>query len=97
VWDGHRILSAAYVERATSFRVLTTSNVEYGYLWWRRAAGRSGVPVQTYYAIGNGGQQIIVAPSLDLVAVFTGSNYDSSATATYPQELFDRYVLPVVG
>lgn len=94
VWEGQRILSAAYVERSTSFRVRTISNEEYGYLWWRRTAYRGTTPVQTYYAVGNGGQQIIVAPSLDMVAVFTGSNYNTSGT--YPQMLFDRFVLPAV-
>ena len=93
LWDGERLVSEAYVQRATSFRVRTTSNEEYGYLWWRRTAYRGAEPVQTFYAIGNGGQHIIVAPSLDLVAVFTGTNFDSPATSTFPQGLFDRYVL----
>jgi hypothetical protein len=55
---------------------------------------RGTTPVPTYYAVGNGGQQIIVAPGLDLVAVFTGSNYDTAAV--FPQLLFDQYVLAAV-
>jgi CubicO group peptidase (beta-lactamase class C family) len=94
LWNGQRVVSEAWVERSTSFRVRTISNEEYGYLWWRRTTQRSAAPVQTFYAIGNGGQQIIVAPSLDLVAVFTGSNYDTSAV--FPQQIFDRYVLAAV-
>jgi CubicO group peptidase (beta-lactamase class C family) len=94
LWNGQRVVSEAWVDRSTSFRVRTISNEEYGYLWWRRATQRNGVPVQTFYAIGNGGQHIIVAPGLDLVAVFTGSNYD--ATALLPQQVFDRYVLTAV-
>ena len=94
LWDSRRIVSAAYVERSTSFRVRTISNEEYGYLWWRRLTNRGTELVQTYYAVGNGGQQIIVAPSLDIVAVFTGSSYNTPATA--PQMLFDRYVLAAV-
>jgi CubicO group peptidase (beta-lactamase class C family) len=96
LWNGRRILSEAYVERSTSFRVRTISNEEYGYLWWERTTSRGGTPVRTYYALGNGGQQIIVAPEVDTVAVFTGSNFDTSATATYPQALFDRYVLGAI-
>jgi CubicO group peptidase (beta-lactamase class C family) len=94
LWNGRRVVSEAWVERSTSFRVRTTSNQEYGYLWWRRATERAGAPVQTFYAVGNGGQHIIVAPELDLVAVFTGSNYDASALV--PQQIFDRYVLTAV-
>ena len=95
-WGGTRIVSEAWVARSTSFVVRTITGEEYGYLWWRRTAQRSGTAVETFYAIGNGGQQIIVAPSLDLVAVFTGSNYDSSAGAQFPQKLFDTYVLAAV-
>ena len=95
-WAGRRIVSEAWVARSTSFVVRTITGEEYGYLWWRRTAQRSGTAVETFYAIGNGGQQIIVAPSLDLVAVFTGSNYDSSAGAQFPQKLFDTYVLAAV-
>jgi CubicO group peptidase (beta-lactamase class C family) len=94
LWNGQRVVSEAWVERSTSFRVRTLSNEEYGYLWWRRATQRNGAPIPTYYAVGNGGQQIIVAPSLDLVAVFTGSNYDTSAV--FPQQIFDIYVLAAV-
>ena len=95
-WAGKRIVSEAWVARSTSFLVRTISGEEYGYLWWRRSATRNGEAIETFYAIGNGGQQIIVAPSLDIVAVFTGSNYNSSAGATYPQRLFDTYVLSAV-
>ena len=33
--------------------------------------------VPTYYASGNGGQFIFVLPDIDMVVVFTGSNYNS--------------------
>ena len=95
-WRGQPVVPAAWVERSTSFRVRTTSGEEYGYLWWRRSARRAGATVETFYALGNGGQQIIVAPSLDIVAVFTGSNYNTPAGAQYPQALFDSYVLAAV-
>lgn len=94
LWNGQRVVSEAWVERSTAFHVRTVSNEEYGYLWWRRTTQRAGTPVPTFYAIGNGGQQIIVAPSLELVAVFTGSNYDTSAV--FPNQIFDRYVLTAV-
>jgi CubicO group peptidase (beta-lactamase class C family) len=94
LWNGQRVVSEAWVERSTSFRVRTVSNEEYGYLWWRRLTQRAGAPVPTFYAIGNGGQHIIVAPSLELVAVFTGSHYDGSGLL--PQQIFDRYVLTAV-
>lgn len=95
-WNGQRVISADFVSRSTSFQKRTSGGGEYGYLWWRRTANRGTMSIQTYYAIGNGGQQIIVAPEVDIVAVFTGSNYNRSATASYPQGLFDQYVLGAV-
>jgi CubicO group peptidase (beta-lactamase class C family) len=94
VWEGRRIVSEAWVERSTSYRVLSASQYEYGYLWWRRVAYHRDLPVQIYFAVGNGGQEIVVAPALGLVAVFTGSNYDTAGL--YPRMLFDDYVLDAV-
>jgi CubicO group peptidase (beta-lactamase class C family) len=96
LWNGRAVVSAAYVQASTSFQVRAGGGEEYGYLWWRRVAYPGGTPTGTYYAVGNGGQQIIVVPERQLVAVFTGSNYDSSATSLYPQSLLDRYVLTAI-
>lgn len=95
VWNGQRLLSEAYLDRSTSFRVRTNDNLEYGYLWWRRTVYREVTPIPTFYAWGNGGQFIIVAPALEMVAVFTASNYNNSA-GTNPLAIFDRYLLPSV-
>jgi hypothetical protein len=50
--------------------------------------------VDFYYADGNGGQHIIVAPDLDLVVVFTGSHYNAN-----PQlglTMFDKFVVDAI-
>jgi hypothetical protein len=43
--------------------------------------------------MGNGGQMIFVFPRLDLVAVFTQGNYDSSL-GTQPFEMLTDYIIP---
>lgn len=95
VWKGQRLLSEAYLDRSTSFRVRTSNGLEYGYLWWRRTVYRDVTPISTYFASGNGGQYIVVAPALEMVAVFTGSGYNTAA-GNNGLAIFDQYLVPAV-
>jgi CubicO group peptidase (beta-lactamase class C family) len=77
VWEGRRILPEGWVKSSTS--TLTPTNekgIGYGYQWWTlppTGAATHGA----FLAWGYGGQLLIVAPELDLIAVFTGWNiYD---------------------
>lgn len=71
VWEGRRVLPAAWVRESTSPHVVTGDAVpfgpEYGYLWW---IGR-GQRRDFYFANGFAGQILLVAPDLDLVVVAT--------------------------
>lgn len=69
VWDGHRILSEAWIEEATT---PSGPNPNYGYMWWLNQPGDrkwEGVPESVYYAAGFGGNFIVVAPEQGLVMV----------------------------
>ena len=54
----------------------------YGYQWWRFIDDDSIVSNlainDIYYALGYGGQLIIVVPHLNMVVVSTGSNHSNS-------------------
>jgi CubicO group peptidase (beta-lactamase class C family) len=79
VWDGRRIVPAAWVREST--RAITPvheMNPErrrsgpygYGYLWWVfDAADRPAEFEDAYVGLGAVGQQILVMPALDLVVV----------------------------
>ena len=88
-WADEVVISDTWVDKSTSVKVMTTNASEYGYLWWRRKFNG----YQAFYAAGNGGQFIFVVPELDLVAVFTGSNYNLDE-ASHPHEIMERYVIP---
>jgi hypothetical protein len=70
VWDGTRILSAAWVEEATEARVSPTNDptVSYGLGWWVLGGDYEGI----YEARGRSGQAITVWPEQDLVVAWTG-------------------------
>jgi CubicO group peptidase (beta-lactamase class C family) len=76
IWDGKRILSADWTRQSTRWLVDAAAGGGYGYKWWvlsRKGAGTH----DAYAALGYGGQRLIVVPTLDLIAVFTGWNiYD---------------------
>jgi CubicO group peptidase (beta-lactamase class C family) len=91
-WNGGRILSAAWTDE--SRRAPTALGRDgYGFLWWKRAFRHRTTPVDAFFTSGNGGNFIIVIPSLDLVVVLTGSNYNQ---ATPEQPLMEIQVLPAV-
>ena len=74
IWDGARLLPAGWAAASTKAAVVANpkTGFEYGYQWWivPMKAGRPAV----FAADGYGGQYLLVVPSLDLMAVFTGWN-----------------------
>ncbi|RKG72110.1 class A beta-lactamase-related serine hydrolase [Corallococcus exercitus] len=93
VWQGERLTSEAWV--AESGKALgPLGDAGYGLLWWTARFVINGTPVEVFFARGNGGQYVFVAPSLDLTAAFTGSHYNDEAGSALPLVLFGQYVLP---
>ena len=94
VWDGKRILPEGFVEAATQPSVspgFGGDDWRYGFQWWlvpyKNKAGESGY---AWTGIGYGGQQLLVVPEYELIAVFTGWNiYDIPS-------LDENYTLPIV-
>jgi hypothetical protein len=77
LWQNRRIVSEKWLAESTSFHVHTEYGMAYGYLWWRGHQTINNQQIEAYWAQGNGGQVIFICPFLDLVAVFTGGNYNS--------------------
>jgi CubicO group peptidase (beta-lactamase class C family) len=85
-WDGRRIISAEWVERATQAHVDVTINEHFGYGYhWFTVTSMDG-----YAALGQGGQIILVVPKYDLVIVTTAHTEASIF------ELIEQYVLPAI-
>jgi CubicO group peptidase (beta-lactamase class C family) len=85
MWNGRQVISREWVERSTA-KWSTVGDQEYGYFWWHQyinAAMPDGPRrVDMVLATGNGGQKIYLVPSLDLVVVMTGGNYNANSPAT---------------
>ena len=89
-WRGQRVFDSTWVETSTVPRIAITPETtgygaeefsEYygrgkdGYAWHLGAIKVGEREFRTYAATGNGGQVLVVAPELELVAVLTGGNY----------------------
>lgn len=68
-WDGKRLISAEYIDKAIS---PSEPNPNYGYMWWLNKPGNrqwEKLPENIFYAAGFGGNFIIIDRERDLVIV----------------------------
>jgi len=76
-WGDQQIVPAAWLREATAMHVRFDDSAGYGYQFWvRELAGCA-----SYYAIGRGGQFIVVVPEKDLVVVRTAKYLIQSRNA----------------
>ncbi|PWF48462.1 serine hydrolase domain-containing protein [Massilia glaciei] len=94
-WNGVQLVSESWIAQSTGDQTLWANGDGYGYLWWRQPYPYKERMLDVHFANGNGGQLIFVVPELDLVAVFTGENYNSSQAAQ-GRELLRQFIIPSV-
>ncbi|MBL4643655.1 MAG: serine hydrolase, partial [Flavobacteriaceae bacterium] len=75
-WNEKQIVSKKWVEESIK-PITKIAGVPYGYLWWSIPFKVNEKTVISRTATGNGGQYIIIIPSMEIVAVFTGGAYNS--------------------
>ena len=95
MWDGRQLVSRAWIAQSTREHTKIDGGQPYGYLWWRRRFPYGGGRVSAVFAGGNGGQYIFVVPELELVAVFTGGNYNSRKSQR-ALRIMEEYIVPAV-
>ena len=107
-WNGHRIVSADWLEKSTatpvpipdfSFVQFSRSAVAipqstfYGYYWYKEEIRTKTFRENVLFASGNGGQYLMVIERLGLVVVFTQGNYNSWK-AKKAFDLLARFIIP---
>jgi CubicO group peptidase (beta-lactamase class C family) len=91
-WKNSQLLAPTYVESALTPRGTMFSD-QYALGWWVRTYEVDKRRYDVFYAGGNGGQQIIAVPELDMVAVFLGSAYGTRGSFTARDEWFPNIIL----
>ena len=88
--NGDQIVSKEWIQLSGRNNVKLPGPFDgYGYLWWKQSFEGE---IESYFADGNGGQQIFIMPSKELVVVFTGGNQNTSI-GLQNFEIVNNYVL----
>jgi len=91
-WNGQQLVSSSWINMITDIHT-QIGNMKYGFLWWSIPFKIQGEEVTSICATGNGGQYIMIFPTLDLICVFTGKNYNSPK-AQLPFHVMNKIMLP---
>ena len=95
-WRGKRIVSKSWVDESTQWVHQFSDRRGHGYLWWLNKWNYEGERITSFTAAGNGGQYIMVFPTLDMVVVFTGGKYNSKL-GEQPFQIISQFVLPAAA
>ena len=79
-WNGHKVVSKDWVMESTIPRFHTYNKIgSYGYHWWILTnENHQQTQLPAYFAMGYGGQYIIVAPKNQLIVTFTSDLYNDT-------------------
>jgi CubicO group peptidase (beta-lactamase class C family) len=94
LWHGRRIVPAGWLATSMKPRAFAEPGLRYGYQWWIGQLAANGKPWQAAY--GNGGQRLIIVPSLKLVVVLFAGNYNTADQWKMPVRLMSQIILPAV-
>ncbi len=92
-WQGKRILSEAWIKNSTQPHARIDENTEYGYLWWLKTFKAGGKDYPAFFMSGNGGNKVVVIPSLELCVVITSSNYNTHGMHEQTEKILTDYIL----
>ena len=95
-WQGKQLINADWVKRSTTPHAVIDEQTEYGYLWWLKSFKSGDRSYPAFFMTGNGGNKVVVLPSLDMVVVLTATNYNTRAMHELTEKLLTDYVLAAV-
>lgn len=99
MWNGEQIISEEWVQQCqepfpgnSGIKIPgeDLGRVGYSYTWWTKDFTFNRQQINMYFAVGWGGQKIIIIPDLDMVVSFTGANYTSKV---HQLEILEKYIL----
>jgi CubicO group peptidase (beta-lactamase class C family) len=91
-WQEKQIVSERWLEESLKQHA---PDAAYGYQWWLGQLQAGDRKVAVGGAQGRGGQFILVMPSVQMAAVFTGWN-DGNGLGEQPFDMLRRFILPAL-
>lgn len=91
-WKDKRILDEKWARDSLKEHIRKDDKIQYGFQWWLHTFETPSGLVRTAMGKGYGGQFIMIAPTLDLVAVTTALNFKKKGQSW--EKKFSDYILP---
>lgn len=90
-WKNKQIISSEWIKNSTNAKYHTYDHVgSYGYHWWTPSSEEmNSIDPNLFFAMGYGGQFIIVSPKHNMVAVFTSAKYINTFI---PLKIFQNHI-----
>jgi CubicO group peptidase (beta-lactamase class C family) len=96
-WNGHAIVSPAWVDSSTVSRIAGWADSHEGYAWHLYTLVSGGRGHREIEANGNGGQILMILPELDLTVMITAGNYGSyRISRKCRDDLVARILIPAI-
>jgi beta-lactamase family protein len=96
-WNGTQIVSASWVDAATTPQLNDPTAPSYGYQFWLDRLLVDKRWVDWAVGIGWGGQRLYIAPALDLVVVVNAGLYKNiDLQSSVPLTILNQYVLKAI-
>ena len=96
-WEGKQVLPAEFVKASVTPHANASENTDYGYLvWLQTLPGSVGKTHKTWMMSGSGGNKVVIAPDLDLVAVITTTNFGVRQPHAISEKLLAEHILAAV-
>ncbi|KAE8558210.1 serine hydrolase domain-containing protein, partial [Paenibacillus polymyxa] len=96
-WEGRQIIQTETVRYSTRpfLPASKPQKAYYGCHWWASSFSdeETGTEIDYFYALGFGGQYIIVVPSYGLVVVLTADKFKKKRN---PVDIFRQYLVPLL-
>lgn len=91
-WNGQPVVPRNWLAASFKPRAYVERGLKYGYQWWLGQLVANGKP--WYGAFGNGGQRLLIVPSLDMVVAITAGNYNQADQWKMPLRVMSKVVMP---
>jgi len=95
-WQGQQIVSSNWIKESTKpHSILDPGKTGYAYQWWILWYEIEGKKIKAVFASGSGSKFIFIIPDLDLVAVFTGGNFNMKDHYA-PIKMLEKYIIKAI-
>lgn len=97
VWQGKRVVSAAWVKQSLSPHAQVDDSTDYGYFWWLKKFKQGDATVSVAMMSGSGGNKVVVIPEQRAVAVITTTNFQVRQPHAISEKLLTDYVFTALS